>query len=179
MNKLGRPRKPLAINKKHFSESEREQREREELNVPFKDVEAPSYLSAKQKKEFLSIADKLLQLGIFTELDIDVLSQYIIARGLYLKYTEQIKKVIGSDKIVRKWEAIDEIAENCNSAEDIKDLLEKILRRQRGDDITVIMNLQDKAFKQCVACARELGITLTSRLKLAAPQPPDDGDDEL
>ena len=48
----GRPRKPVAINKKHFTREEREQREAEELQVPLTDVEPPDYLSAKQKKEF-------------------------------------------------------------------------------------------------------------------------------
>ncbi len=179
---MARPRQPIdlikAKGKKHLSEREYEERKAQELEVPFKDVQPPSYLTAKQKREFTEYADKLVALGIFTELDVDVLAQYCIAKTLYLKYSDQIKKVIDKENAVHKWSAIEEIAENCESAEDIKALLEKILRRQRGDDITVMMNLQDKAFKQCIACARELGLTVTSRLKLVIPAPPAD-DEEL
>lgn len=179
MSNAGRPRKPLATNKKHFTKKEREERMEQELKVPFKDVKAPSYLTAKQKREFNEYAAPLVQLEIMTELDVDCLAQFIIAKHLYLKYTKQISKIIDSEKTVHKWAAIEEIASDCESAEDLKDLLEKILRRQRGDDLTVIMNLQDKAFKQCIACAKELGLTVTSRLRLAIPPPPDDDDEEL
>lgn len=175
----GRPRKPLATNKKHFTREEIEKRQQEELVVPFTDVEPPDYLTAKQKREFNEYAELLVKLGILTELDVDVLAQYIIARTLYLKYTKQIEKILAKESAVHKWGVIEEIADNCESAEDLKKLLEKILRRQRGDDITVIMGLQDKAFKQCIACAKELGLTVTSRLRMAIPPPPEDEDDEL
>ena len=177
----GRTRQPVDVikakGKKHLSQKEYDERKAQELDVPFKDVSAPAYLTAEQKKEFDAIAEKLLALGIFTELDVDILAQYIIAKTLYLKYSKQIKKIVDSEKTVHKWAAIDELAEDCEGAEDLKALLEKILRRQRGDDVTVIMNLQDKAFKQCVTCAKELGLTVTSRLKLAIPDPPDDDED--
>ena len=146
---------------------------------PTQYIPPPEYLTAKQKKEFEYYSEMLLALNIFTELDVDVLAQYIIAKTLYLDYSAQIKKVNAKESIVHKWSAIDEIAEDCEGAEELKKLLEKILRRQRGDDVTVLMNLQDKAFKQCLACAKELGLTITSRLKLVIPQPPDGEDDEL
>lgn len=178
----GRKREPIdlvaAKGKKHLSRAEYNERKDQELDVPFKDVEPPDYLTAEQKKEFDAYAEKLLALDIFTELDVDVLAQFVIARTLYVKYSKQLRKIVDSEKTVHKWAAIEEIAEDCESADDLKALLEKILRRQRGDDMTVIMNLQDKAFKQCIACARELGLTITSRLKLAIPKPIDD-DDEL
>lgn len=176
---MGRPRKPVAINKKHFTKKEREERMEQELDVPYTDVEAPAYLSAKQKKEFDEYAGKLVKLQILTELDVDILAQYIIAKTLYLKYSKQISKIVDCEKTVHKWAVIEEIASDCESVDDLKELLEKILRRQRGDDLTVIMNLQDKAFKQCIACAKELGLTVTSRLRLAIPPPPDDDDEEL
>lgn len=175
----GRPRKPLEINKKHFTKAEREQREAETLDVPFTEVSPPNYLTAKQKKEFTEYSDMLVELNIFTALDVDVLAQYCIAKELYIKYSNQIKKVLAKENAVHKWAVIDEIAEDCESAEDLKKLLEKILRRQRGDDVTVLMNLQDKAHKQCLACAKELGLTITSRAKLVIPQPPGGDDDEL
>ena len=175
----GRPRKPVAINKKHFSKEEKEQRQAEELEVPFTDVAPPDYLSAQQKRDFNEYAEKLVALGIFTELDVDVLAQFVIARELYIGYSKQVKKLLDKANAVHKWSVVESLAAECEVQEDLIKLLEKIIRRQRGDDITVIMNLQDKAHKQCLACAKELGLTITSRLKLVIPQPQDDDDDEL
>ncbi|MBR3592163.1 MAG: phage terminase small subunit P27 family [Clostridia bacterium] len=175
----GRPRKPVAINKKHFTKEEKEQREAEELNVPFTDVAPPDYLSAQQKRDFNEYAEKLVALGIFTELDVDVLAQFVIARELYIGYSKQVKKILDKANAVHKWSVVESLAADCEEQEDLKKLLEKIIRRQRGEDITVLMNLQDKAHKQCLACAKELGLTITSRLKLVIPQPQDDEDDEL
>ena len=179
----GRPREPIdlikAKGKKHLTKAEYEERKNSELHVPFTDVEPPDYLTAKQKKEFSAIASQLLDLNIMTELDVNVLAQYCIAKTLYLDYSDQLKKVMSKKNAVHKWGVIEEIAANCEDEDEMRRLLEAILRRQRGDDATVLMNLQDKAFKQCLACAKELGLTITSRVKLVIPQPPDDDDEEL
>lgn len=179
----GRPKEPVdlirAKGKKHLTKAEYEERKNSELQVPFTDVEPPDFLNAKQKREFNGIATQLLQLNIMTELDVNVLGQYIIAKTLYLEYSDQLKKVMSKKNAVHKWGVIEEIASNCEDEDKMRRLLEAILRRQRGDDATVLMNLQDKAFKQCLACAKELGLTITSRVKLVIPQPPDDDDDEL
>lgn len=95
---MARPRKPLAINKKHFTEEEREQREAEELSVPFTEVEPPDCLSDEQKEEFREIAEKLVALGIFTELDEDALARYILARELYLTYTGKLRIMLDDDE---------------------------------------------------------------------------------
>ena len=175
----GRPRKPVAINKKHFTKAEREQRENEELDVPFTEVTPPDYLTAKQKRDFNEYAEKLVALGIFTELDVDVLAQFCIAKELYIGYSKQVKKVLDKENIVHKWSVVESLIAEAETQEDLIKLLEKIIRRQRGEDISVMMSLQDKAHKQCLACAKELGLTITSRLKLVIPQPQDDDDDEL
>lgn len=178
----GRPREPVdlirAKGKKHLTRAEYEERKNSELQVPFTDVEPPDYLSAAQKKEFVAIADQLLQLNIMTELDTDVLAQYCMAKTLYLDYSDQLKKVLSKKNAVHKWAVIDKIAVNCEDEEDMRKLLEAILRRQRGDDASVLMSLQDKAFKQCLACAKELGLTITSRAKMVIPKPPEE-DEEL
>lgn len=94
----GRPRKPVAINKKHFTIEEREQREAEELQVPFTNVKPPPYLNKNQKKKFKDIADKLVKLGIMTELDVDCLARYVLSQELYLKYTEEISKALEDEE---------------------------------------------------------------------------------
>ena len=179
----GRPREPIdlikAKGKKHLSQKEYDERKASELQVPFVDVEPPDYLTAKQKKDFNAYAEKLVALNIFTELDVDVLAQFCIAKELYIGYSKQVKKVLDKENTVHKWSVVESLASECDTQEDLIKLLEKIIRRQRGEDITVLMNLQDKAHKQCLACAKELGLTITSRLKLVIPQPADGEDDEL
>lgn len=41
------------------------------------------------------------------------------------------------------------------------------------DQLDRIMTLQDKSFKQCRACANDLGLTITSRCKLVLPKTPE------
>lgn len=98
----GRPREPInliiAKNKKHLGKSEIEERRAQELKVPFKSVEPPRYLTAKQKKEFREIAEKLLALDIFTELDVDALARYVTSRELHLIYTKQLKEKLQEEE---------------------------------------------------------------------------------
>ncbi len=147
----GRPREPInliiAKGKKHLTKAEIEERRAKELKVPFTDVEPPSYLTAKQKKEFNEVAEKLLALEIFTELDVDSLARYVISKSLYLKYTKQLKRLLKDNDIPLK-------------------------------ALETAQKLQDKAFRQCVTCANELGLTISSRAKIEIPTPADD-DDEL
>ena len=181
----GRNREPIdlimAKGKKHLTKDEIEQRKSEEVDVPFVDVKPPRYLKGKKRiNEFNQYANMLLKIGIFTELDVDVLAKYIIAKELYISYTKELEKVIEKQVILNKWNELENIIFRSTGQEDnLRELLERILRRQKGDDATVLMNLQDKAFKQCLACAKELGLTITSRCKLVVPQPPDNDDDEL
>lgn len=185
---MARPKEPIdlikAKGKKHLTKKEYEDRKSEEVDVPFTDIRPPEYLKGKKRiEEFNHYAEMLSEIGIFTELDVDVLAKYILSKEMYLKYTEQLEKVVSKEAIVHKWSVIDNLAGLCDVEEgtldDLVALLTKIARRQRGDDATVLMNLQDKAFKQSLACARELGLTITSRCKLVVPKPPDDEDDEL
>lgn len=94
----GRPREPvdliLAKGRKHLSEQEYEDRKNSELQVPFTDVQPPDYLTEAQKEKFQDIADKLIQLGIMTELDIDCLARYVLSHDLYLEYNSKITQLL-------------------------------------------------------------------------------------
>lgn len=136
----------LAKGKKHLTKAEIEQRREEEVKVPFTDVAPPDFFSDTQKKEFMSIAEKLLAIGIFTELDEDCLTRYILAKNLYLKYTSALTGLLG---------------------------------KRNYSEISKMQTLQDKAFKQCQSCARDLGMTITSRCKLVVPNNDGDEDEEL
>jgi P27 family predicted phage terminase small subunit len=58
-------------------------------------------------------------------------------------------------------------------------LLVKLIKSKDYDQLSKIQSLQDRAFRQCRQCARDLGLTVSSRCKLVVPQPLDDDDDEL
>lgn len=147
----GRNRKPIALhlangNPSHLTESEIEERQEREVNVPFTDVKPPKYLNTKQKRIFRDYAKKLVSIGIMTELDSDCLARYVMAHDLYVTYTEELNNAIAEGKLVITKE---------------------------------IQRLQDTAFKQAQASARDLGLTITSRCKIEVPRPPEDDDDEL
>ena len=99
----GRPKKPAALleaeGKSHMSKSELQDRKESELKVPFTDVTPPSYLSKTQKKKFRDIADKLLAIGIMTELDVDCLAMYVLAFDLYVSYTETLADMIKTNDL--------------------------------------------------------------------------------
>ena len=147
----GRRAEPIDVlqakGKKHLTKAEIEDRRERELKVPFTDIHAPKYLTKKQKAKFKYISDMLLDLGVFTELDVDCLGRYIVAHDLYLQYTAVI-------------------AEYLCEGYDVK-------------EIDKVQNMQNKAFTQAHAAARDLGLTVTSRCKIAIPPPRNPDDDEL
>lgn len=102
---MGRNAQPVALirakGKSHFGRKELEEREARELKVPFTDVHPPEYMTEKQKQEFMEIADMLLALNVFTELDIDCLARYILERELYLTQHNEMRKARKSGDAAR------------------------------------------------------------------------------
>lgn len=84
----------IAKGRKHFTKEDIEARRAQELDVPFKDIEAPAYLTGSLVNEFYDIAYKLLAIGVMTELDEDSLARYLIAKQHYLKYSNLVTKAI-------------------------------------------------------------------------------------
>ena len=100
---MARPREPIALvqakGKKHLTKAEIEARQKSELKVDFKEVNAPEYLPRKLVDEFNDIASKLLQIGIMTELDEDCLARYLLSKQSYLQYTSMLNKATKQNKI--------------------------------------------------------------------------------
>lgn len=99
---MGRLAKPIKLhlaegNRSHLTEAEIERRLDGELDVPFLDVQPPEYLTGKKQIEkFNYFAGMLLELDIFTELDVDCLARYIMSEQLYLQYTNLLIGLIKS-----------------------------------------------------------------------------------
>jgi P27 family predicted phage terminase small subunit len=89
-----RPRQPVELvaykGKKHLTKSEIAERKASEVKAKNDKVKAPSYLPKDLKKEFKKIADELLDIGIMTNLDIDALARFLIAKKLYLDITQKL-----------------------------------------------------------------------------------------
>lgn len=120
---MARPRQPIELviakGKKNLTKAEIEQRRAQEIKVDYKNVTPPEYLPAKLKKEFEEIAEKLLAIGIMTELDEDCLARYLIAQSNYLNYTKLLAKAMRAenmDDIIKAQRAQDVAFRQCQAA---------------------------------------------------------------
>lgn len=147
----GNQRQPIELiiakGKKHLTKQEIEERTNSELKVDYTDVEPPDYLTDTQKEEFTRISDILLHVGIMTELDEDCLAHYLIANTNYISYTKTLREL--NIKL-----------QKAKKAEKKKEYMSQI-------DLYLIY--QDRALKQCRACANDLGLSISSRCKLVMP----------
>lgn len=84
----------IAKGRKHFTKQDIEERRAREIDVPYKDIEAPAYLTGSLVDEFYDIAYKLLDIGVMTELDEDSLARYLISKQHYLKYSNLVTKAL-------------------------------------------------------------------------------------
>lgn len=89
---MGRSKQPvdllIAKGKKHLTKAEIQERRNSEIKVDFKDVKPPEYLPQSLVEEFNDIANKLITIGILTELDADCLARYLLSKQTYLQYTK-------------------------------------------------------------------------------------------
>jgi len=95
---VARPRQPVELllykGKKNLTKNEIENRQKNEIKARCDNVVPPSYLSTKkQKDEFNKIAKELIELGIFSNLDVDTLARFIIAREQYIKLYKRLKSL--------------------------------------------------------------------------------------
>lgn len=138
----------IANNKKHLTKSEIEERRNREVQPCADGIAAPSYLTAKQKRDFDKIAGQLAKIGIMGETDCDTLARYITAQDLYeqaVKDLRQIQKDRPKDAQPRELEAWAAL-------------------------LITLDKRQDRYFKQAHTAASALGLTISSRCKLVVPK---------
>lgn len=146
------PRQPIELviakGKKHLTKNEIEERRRSEVRGLTNGIAAPSFLTAKQKRQFDVIAGQLLEIGIMSSTDNDALARYITAQGLYEQAVKDLAKVQ---------------KEKPHEADSGKlicwvNLLETLDKRV------------DRYYKQAQNAASALGLTISSRCKLVVPK---------
>lgn len=144
----GRNKQPLQVilgkgRSNHITKDEAKKRleHEERMRGPTKNIEAPNYLTATQKREFDEIASKLVALGIFSELDVDNLARYIDSKTEYNKVTRTMRKMK--------------------------------LNEENLEIYSTLRINRNTFFNECRSAAADLGLTITSRLKLVIPEPPE------
>ena len=151
---MARPREPInlieAKGRSHLTKAEIEERRAVEVQPCTDGIEAPSYLTAAQKKHFLKLAGQLEKIRIMGETDVDTLARYVTAQSLYEKATKELR-ALEKDKPKR-------------DEPDYYTQLDLWYAAQNS-----AAKLQDRYFKQASALARDLGLTISSRCKLVVP----------
>ena len=84
------PRLPTDVvkrrGKKHLSQAEEAERRAGELNVPAPEkATPPDWLEKEFRTEFRRLGRKLIPLGLYTDLDADVLAQFLVCRARWVE----------------------------------------------------------------------------------------------
>mgnify|MGYP000956895798 CR=1 FL=1 len=152
----GRNKQPLAViqgkgKSKHLTKDEigRRQQHEEKMRGPTDNIVAPSYLTATQKKEFEQLASELLKLDIFSNLDVDALARYLDSKYQYLQLVRDMKKIKPTETV---------------QTDDGRKIT------VANDDYPKLLRAKNTLFTECRQAAADLGLTISSRLKLVIPQ---------
>lgn len=155
----GRRKQPIdliaANGRKHLTKSEYADRKNSEVTAKSDNIKAPLFLSKKEREKFDELANELKEINILSNLDCDILARYIQMQSEYEKVTKQLNKIK-----FRVDKRLDEDAESQ--------------MKKQTSDFYILSKMQIKYAKMCNECARELGLTISSRCKLVVPKKEDD-----
>lgn len=153
----GRNKQPLQViqgkgRSNHLTQDDIKKRQKHEEKVRgFSDkVEPPSYLTAAQKKEFIQTADELMRIDIFSNLDVDSLARYLDSKYQYLQLVKDMRKIKPTEVVELPTGKKVTLA---------------------NEDYPKLARVKNTLFTECRSAASDLGLTITSRLKLVIPQP--------
>lgn len=145
---MGRAKQPISLleakGKKHLTKTEILRRKNTEVKANNNKINIPSFLTKKYHKEFNEITEELYDIGIMSNLDVNVLAQYLLAKNDYIYYTKTVNKLRTEVKTIENLITFSEVLKSYEM-------------------------LKDKAFKQCQVTAASLGLTISSRCKLVLP----------
>ena len=145
----------IANGRKHLTKDEIAKRQSSEVQPVADEIAAPSFLTAAQKKEFNRIAAQLQKLNIMGETDCDTLARYITAQSLYTQAVKDLRKL---EKDRPKKDKDDDDQDGYYHRLELYYIM-----------IDNAVKRQDRYFKQAQTCARDLGLTISSRCKLVVP----------
>lgn len=111
---MARPRQPIALveakGSKHLTKSEIAERRSSEVQPLEGLIEAPAYLTKKQKEEFYKIADQLKRLKILGETDVDALARYVTVNDRYVEAVKKMrsKEVKNDPELLLAWSKLED-----------------------------------------------------------------------
>ena len=150
---MGRQKEPInlivAKGKSKWSKAEVEERRSSEVQPCTDDIAAPSHLTASQKKRFDKIAGQLQKIKIMGETDVETLARYVVIQE---NYERTVKDLRAMERQRPKGEAA-----TVEAMVAWVDMIEKVDKRL------------ERYVKQARALASDLGLTITSRVKLVVP----------
>lgn len=124
---------------------EAERRSREVLVPKAKTAKPPKWLPESLKKDFRAIGKKLIEAGLYTDLDADTLGRYLVAQHQWLIATGEAEK------------SLTHVGPTGHPAPDL-------------EQADAWGRVQERYFKQARNCANDLGLTVTSRCRLVVPE---------
>lgn len=155
-------KQPIALieqkGRKHLTKAEIETRTATEVAPITDDITPPPFLTSKQKKKFLTIAEQLRKLNVMGETDCDTLARYIVAEELYEAHSKQLRGLMKDAPKRKDYETVVDYADALSTYD---------------EQVETISKRQDRYFKQAQAAARELGLTISSRCRLVVPEIPE------
>jgi P27 family predicted phage terminase small subunit len=141
----------LLKGRKHLTKEEIEKRKSEEVKAPANNIKPPSYLSPSLKKEFRKIADQLKEIGLISNLDVDALARFVLAKEQYIRISELLR-----------------LTEPILPVKDDHGIL---IGDTPNPTYSELLLSLDKLFKQCRQSASDFGLTISSRCRLVLPKP--------
>lgn len=155
------PRQPIELiiakGKKNLTKAEIAARRASEVQPVTDGIEAPSYLTAAQKKQFFKLSGQLVKIRIMGETDCDTLARYITAESQYQAAVKELRS-LQKDKPKKDNPTYQEPGDYYKAMELWYASLDSADRRQ------------ERYFKQASVVARDLGLTISSRCKLVVPK---------
>lgn len=155
----------LAKGKKHLTKAEIELRRAKEVNADADEVAPPKWLDRSLRARFNSLAAKLIEIGIMSNLDCDALARLVVCEQQFVDLANEIAaqpilKEIQRPKLLKNGSASKTQMENVKVVNEIRERL---------------LIQQDRAYKQCRQGAMDFGLTISARCRLVAPESKDDG----
>lgn len=93
----GRNKQPVSLllikGKKHLTKKEIEERKSTEVKAPANNVRPPAYLPDELKKDFRKISNELKRIDLISNLDVDALARFLLAREQYVRVTEVLREM--------------------------------------------------------------------------------------
>lgn len=149
----------------HLTKAEIEERRAAELVAPTDNIKYPRYLPKDLRRDYKYYSEILCKLGIFSNLDVDTLARYLMQRKEYLKVSDLMSDM--SPLEVEKRKVLDEDGDFTGEYRDVQ------VKNEAYDSLRIH---QSTFYTQCRQAASDLGLTVSSRLKLVIPKVPEKGE---